>query len=113
MDLVDGLSLPLEALAVSAINGFGFESLTAAIKQKLGVETPVESGFTSRRRHLTALMGALNAAMKGREEFEVSHSGELLAEELRECQTSLGQIFGEFSADDLLGEIFSSFCIGK
>ena len=113
MDLVDDLSLPLEALAVSAINGFGFESLTTAIKQKIGVETPVESGFTSRRRHVTALTEALNAAMKGREEFEASHSGELLAEELRECQISLGQISGEFTADDLLGEIFSSFCIGK
>ncbi|MBO6564443.1 MAG: tRNA uridine-5-carboxymethylaminomethyl(34) synthesis GTPase MnmE, partial [Pseudomonadales bacterium] len=70
-------------------------------------------GFTARSRHMAALNAAGDALLDGKRVLEDQQAGELLAEELRECQRHLSEITGEFSADDLLGEIFSSFCIGK
>ncbi len=67
----------------------------------------------SRRRHLDALDRAKRALTNGEEQLAGYGAGELLAEDLRDAQQALGEITGEFSADDLLGEIFGSFCIGK
>ena len=113
VDLLRDPNLPDDVLGVSALTGSGMESLKLAIKTRLGVETPVESGFTSRTRHLTALRAAMKSLDTGLQQLEIDRAGELLAEELKACQGCLSEITGEFTADDLLGEIFSSFCIGK
>ena len=83
------------------------------LKALLGVSGPLETGFTARRRHLVALGQARDHLAEGRRQLESMQAGELLAEELRQCQRALSEITGEFTADDLLGEIFGSFCIGK
>jgi len=67
----------------------------------------------ARRRHLDALERAREHLMIGQEQLEMNLAGELLAEELRLTQQHLNEITGEFTSDDLLGKIFSSFCIGK
>ncbi len=113
VDLLRDPNLPDDVLGVSALTGSGMESLKLAIKTRLGVETPVESGFTSRTRHLTALRAGMESLERGMRQLEIDRAGELLAEELKACQGCLSEITGEFTADDLLGEIFSSFCIGK
>ena len=69
--------------------------------------------FIARRRHLQALEETQTAVDRASEQLKVYNAGELMAEELRLAQDSLGQITGRFTPDDLLGEIFSSFCIGK
>ena len=79
----------------------------------MGFDGEGEGGFTARRRHLDALERAKRALLAGQTQLQSHGAGELLAEGLRQCQKHLGEITGEFSSDDLLGEIFSSFCIGK
>ena len=73
----------------------------------------MEGGFSARRRHLEALRSAGEFLDNGRLQLEHMGAGELLAEDLRHAQKALGEITGAFSSDDLLGRIFSSFCIGK
>lgn len=101
-------------VAVSAVTGEGIDSLEQVIIQCLGVdEAAPTTPFSARERHVTCLKRAqveLNAAI---ERFKISQAGELLAEDLRKIHAELGAITGAFGADDLLGEIFSSFCIGK
>ncbi|VEB76750.1 tRNA modification GTPase MnmE [Providencia rustigianii] len=70
-------------------------------------------GFLARRRHLQALNNAATHLAQGYDQLVNARSGELLAEELRLAQLELSEITGEFTSDDLLGRIFSSFCIGK
>ncbi len=101
------------ALEISAKTGEGLEDLKSHLKAQLGYDTSRESGYTARRRHITALQNALEAVAKGQAVLAESRAGELLAEELRTCQQALSEITGAFTADDLLGEIFASFCIGK
>ena len=114
IDLLEpGQELPSRGLAVSVKTGEGMAPLKAALKRQLGVEAELEGGFTARTRHLNALSAALVAIEAGEAALVELAAGELLAEELNECQKALGRITGEFTADDLLGEIFSSFCIGK
>jgi tRNA modification GTPase len=72
-----------------------------------------EGGFMARRRHLEALDRAAKHLQIGQQQLESYMAGEILAEELRITQQHLSEITGEFSSDDLLGRIFSSFCIGK
>jgi len=79
----------------------------------MGVENLSEGGFSARRRHLDALQRCQQHLHDGMAQLEHAAAGELLAEELRCAQDSLSEITGKFSADDLLGKIFSSFCIGK
>jgi tRNA modification GTPase len=98
---------------LSARTGEGLESLKAHLKQIMGFSTTTEGRFSARRRHLDALDRAQQALTHGEEQLSGYGAGELLAEDLREAQQALGEITGEFSADDLLGEIFGSFCIGK
>ena len=76
--------------------------------------TTAEAGTVSaRQRHLDALTRARSMWKKPRASFSERRAGELVAEELRAAQQALGEITGEFTTDDLLGRIFSSFCIGK
>ncbi|VAW88945.1 tRNA-5-carboxymethylaminomethyl-2-thiouridine(34)synthesis protein MnmE [hydrothermal vent metagenome] len=107
--VVNGIS----QIALSAKGGEGIDLLRDHLKQKMGYNSTAEGVFMARRRHIDALQRAKENLLTGKEQLEHNHSGELLAEELRQAQQALGEITGEFSSDDLLGEIFSSFCIGK
>jgi tRNA modification GTPase len=109
-DLVPGFRAPPGAIAVSAKTGQGLDVLRRAILAAAGWTSTGESVFLARERHLLALERARThleaaAAQLPRWEF--------FAEELRQAHVALGAITGEFTADDLLGEIFSRFCIGK
>ncbi len=101
-----------DTLYLSAVTGAGLEALAPTILDRLHVD-PGEGEFTARKRHTEALERARTHLAAGRAELEATGSGELLAEELRRAADALGEITGRMSADDLLGEIFSSFCIGK
>ena len=114
VDLVaDRATLPSGCLRVSALTGEGLDGLKAHLKQHLGLHESEGGGFSARSRHLTALRSAASSLQAGSRVLAEQQAGELLAEELRQCQKHLSGITGEFTADDLLGEIFSSFCIGK
>jgi tRNA modification GTPase len=102
-----------EIFGISAQNGSGIESLRVLIKQHMGYEGVGEGQFLARRRHLQALEQAHQHVHAAREQLEVFHAGELMAEELKQAHDALGEITGKMTPDDLLGEIFSSFCIGK
>ncbi len=100
-------------LALSAVTGDGMELLRQHLKESMGYQGEQEGEFIARRRHLDALERAGDFLESGAAALSESGSGELLAEDLRQAQNALAEITGEFTADDLLGEIFSSFCIGK
>ncbi|WP_148252389.1 tRNA uridine-5-carboxymethylaminomethyl(34) synthesis GTPase MnmE [Aidingimonas lacisalsi] len=100
-------------LRLSAKTGEGIDSLKAHLKAVMGFSVTPEGRFSARRRHLDALDRAKRALTNGEDQLSGHGAGELLAEDLRDAQQALGEITGEFSADDLLGEIFGSFCIGK
>jgi tRNA U34 5-carboxymethylaminomethyl modifying GTPase MnmE/TrmE len=90
----------------SLLNAFTF-------KNELGLYADNEHTFIARRRHLSSLENAYQHLLQGQHQLEYYKAGELLAEELRGAQQALSEVIGEFRADDLLGKIFSSFCIGK
>ncbi len=98
-------------ISLSAKTGAGIDLLKTHLKQSMGYAG--EGSFSARRRHLQSLQDAGNALRQGWNQLESAGAGELLAEDLRACQQSLGEITGAVSSDQLLGEIFSSFCIGK
>ena len=100
-------------LHLSARQGEGIDLLREHLKACMGFEQTGESLFSARRRHLEALEEAADYLQHGFDQLTLMGAGELLAEDLRMAQQALGKITGEFSADDLLGRIFSSFCIGK
>jgi tRNA modification GTPase len=100
-------------IGISAATGAGVEDLKQHLKDIMGFSETGESGFTARRRHLDALERAQVFLQSGRAQLMGYAAGELLAEDLRHCQNALGEITGDFTPDDLLGRIFSSFCIGK
>lgn len=103
----------LVTLSLSAREGAGIDLLREHLKACIGYEQTLESGFSARRRHLDALQRARQSLHHGRLQLTVSGAGELLAEDLRQAQQALGEITGAFSPDELLGRIFTSFCIGK
>jgi tRNA modification GTPase len=100
-------------VALSARTGAGLEALRAHLRGCMGFQSAGEGSFTARRRHLDALRRARSHVEQGRTALAQARAGELLAEELRLAQRALGEITGEVTADDLLGRIFASFCIGK
>ncbi|NOI59789.1 tRNA uridine-5-carboxymethylaminomethyl(34) synthesis GTPase MnmE [Vibrio coralliilyticus] len=100
-------------IRLSARTGQGVESLRTHLKECMGFAGGHEGGFMARRRHLEALEKAAEHLDIGQQQLEGYMAGEILAEELRIAQQHLNEITGEFSSDDLLGRIFSSFCIGK
>ena len=97
----------------AAGEGEGLDILRRHLKEAMGYEQTSEGSFSARRRHLDALRRAGGYLEHGREQLTLAGAGELLAEDLRQAQHALGEITGAFSSDDLLGRIFSSFCIGK
>lgn len=100
-------------VTLSAKTGNGLSELTEHLKTIMGYQGSIEGGFMARRRHLVALENTHQHLITGLEQLESYVAGEILAEELRLCQQELNEITGEFTSDDLLGQIFSSFCIGK
>ncbi|KEA62510.1 GTPase and tRNA-U34 5-formylation enzyme TrmE [Marinobacterium lacunae] len=100
-------------IALSAKDGAGVELLREHLKAVMGFSSTTEGGFMARRRHIDALERARELLETGRGQLKTEGAGELLAEDLRLAQQVLGEITGEFTPDDLLGRIFSSFCIGK
>ena len=102
-----------QIISLSAQTHDGIQLLRDHLKQTMGFQTGMEGGFLARRRHLDALEKAAEHLQIGLVQLTEFHAGELLAEELRLVQAHLSEITGEFTSDDLLGNIFSSFCIGK
>lgn len=100
-------------ITLSAKQHIGIDKLREHLKSVAGLSNQTENGFTARRRHLQALEKAKEYLASGFNQLTAAGAGELLAEDLRYCQQSLNEITGEFSSDDLLGKIFTSFCIGK
>jgi tRNA modification GTPase len=98
---------------ISAKTGQGIDDLKTRILEELGAADQAEGSFSARHRHIEALKRAGRHLEAGMARMEESMSGELLAEELRLAQNALGEITGEVLPEDLLGEIFASFCIGK
>lgn len=100
-------------VTMSAKHDEGVDALREHLKAVMGYNATAEGGFLARRRHIEALKTAQQSILAGESQLHGMAAGELLAEDLRNAQQALSNITGEFSADDLLGEIFSSFCIGK
>ena len=109
---VTAISGQLTTIAISAKFGEGLDELKSHLLTLAGYNSG-EGGFSARRRHLDALSKAQALVENGKRQLVGSGAGELLAEDLRRAQDELGTISGKVSADDLLGKIFSSFCIGK
>lgn len=102
-----------KSVTVSALTGDGIDKLREHIKNLAGYAQDSETLFTARRRHLSALAQGRDAVERGLNQLRTNNAGELLADELLQAQDAINEITGEFSSDDLLGEIFSGFCIGK
>ncbi|QPG05674.1 tRNA uridine-5-carboxymethylaminomethyl(34) synthesis GTPase MnmE [Salinimonas marina] len=100
-------------VGLSAQTGDGVAQLREHLAVSMGLDTTTEGQFIARRRHLDALAQAAAHIDSGQDQLHNSQAGELLAEELRLAHQALTEITGEFTSDDLLGQIFSSFCIGK
>lgn len=119
---IDKLDLPRNsgsgAIALSALTGEGLERLDRAVAERFdtGVSGPGESAggeFTARARHVEQIERALDHIRAAHEVLAGTGSGELVAEELKRAAEALGEITGQVHSDELLGRIFSSFCIGK
>lgn len=106
------VSAPLPAFAVSALNGAGLDALRQALRAQAGGAEEV-GAFSARARHLEALTRARAILQAGLAAYEAHGAAELWAEDLRQAQCALDEILGRVTADDVLGRIFSSFCIGK
>ncbi len=104
---------PFSVISLSANTGQGVELLRDHLSQSMGLNTTTEGQFIARRRHIDAIDNTLEHLQIGEQQLHDNLAGELLAEELRLAHQHLSEITGEFSSDDLLGRIFSSFCIGK
>ena len=102
-----------EAIYLSALTGEGLDALKDAIKEIAGYTAGTEGSFTARKRHVDALQSAAGHFESGARALDENKAGEILAEELRLALDELGTITGKVTSDDLLGHIFSSFCIGK
>jgi len=100
-------------LRLSAHDGAGLDLLRHEIRRVAGLTATAESLFSARTRHVDALRRALACALDADLRLREGASAELAAEELRLAQQALSEITGVFSSDDLLGRIFSQFCIGK
>lgn len=100
-------------LRLSALTGEGIDLLRGCLRDQAGYSGEAGGAYSARRRHLEALGRAAHHIAAGRDHLAGGATIELAAEELRLAQQSLGEITGEFSTEELLGRIFSEFCIGK
>lgn len=103
----------IDHLWLSAHTGAGLDALRAALRDAAGQGEGSSGAFSARARHVAALQRADAHLAAARECIEVQRAGELAAEELRLAHLAVGEITGQVSADDLLGQIFAGFCIGK
>lgn len=101
-----------QQVAVSCVQNTGLDTLSQMLCELVGFHPP-ENSLIARTRHLDALRRVQAALKEADEQLHTYHAGELVAESLRQAQQHLGEITGDFTADDLLGKIFGSFCIGK
>ena len=99
-------------LWLSARTGEGLQLLRAELARHAGRDEAGNGAFSARARHVQALQQVAEHLQSAHAQL-LGGAGELAAEELRRAQQQLGAITGEFSSDDLLDAIFSSFCIGK
>ncbi|MGE3319337.1 MAG: tRNA uridine-5-carboxymethylaminomethyl(34) synthesis GTPase MnmE [Candidatus Berkiella sp.] len=106
-------TLAHEAIALSAKTGEGLHLLKEHLKNIMGYRPSENGTFIARRRHLTALSLTLDCCEKAKDQLVRFKAGELVAQELKMAQDALGEITGKVTTDDLLGEIFANFCIGK
>lgn len=104
--------LAIKTVYVSCETGDGIDSLIKVLSDKVGFHPP-ENSLIARTRHIDALNRAKAFVIEARDQLTIYHAGELVADSLRQSQLALGEITGQMSADELLGKIFSSFCIGK
>jgi tRNA modification GTPase len=114
-DLVSG-PLPQGAevrIGVSALTGEGIDTLTAHLKDAMGYQAQGTGSLSARQRHVEALASAATHIHESARQLQEHRAGELVAEELRLASHALGEITGQVTSEDLLGQIFSSFCIGK
>jgi tRNA modification GTPase len=100
-------------VTLSATTGKGIDSLRAHLKMSMGYQTLDAGTVSARQRHLESLARARRNVEEAHRQLQERRAGELVAEELRGAQQALNEITGEFTNEDLLGRIFSSFCIGK
>jgi tRNA modification GTPase len=100
-------------IRLSVKTGAGLDLLKRHLKRCMGYNENAAHVFTARRRHIEALTQAQSFVQSARQQLQRNRAGELIAEDLRQAQMSIGEITGKFTSDDLLGRIFSSFCIGK
>lgn len=105
-------SIRKEGIFLSAKTGEGLDDVRKAIAETVG-RTHHEQPFIARQRHLTALKTAQQYYLNALKQLQNYHAGELVADDLRLAHDALGEITGKIRSDDLLGEIFSGFCIGK
>jgi tRNA modification GTPase len=104
----------VDGLKLSAVTGAGLDALRRALLDRAGWHAAPEGVFIARTRHVDALQGSREHLVRARQHAAAGDAAlELFAEELRLAHERLSEITGAFSADDLLGEIFSRFCIGK
>ncbi len=119
IDLVAGAEPEVEQVeygirvSLSIKYSIGMDLLTQQLKSTMNYEGSENAEFIARRRHLYAIDRALSFLVMGQHALDADQAGELLADDLRQAQSALSEITGDFTADDLLGEIFASFCIGK
>ncbi len=112
LPVADTLAGP-QRIHVSAVTGKGLDLLRAHLKESVSFATAGSGSISARRRHIEALDTARRCVETAAQQLAERRDGELVAEELRAAQRALDEITGIFSADDLLGRIFGSFCIGK
>jgi len=101
------------AIYVSIKQGLGMDLLNQHLKQSVGFDANADNVFIARRRHIEALESSADFVQNALMQLQETQAGELVAEDLRQAQNHLSEITGTFTSDDLLGKIFSSFCIGK
>lgn len=104
---------PFPSLSLSVRSGAGLDLLAEALQRLVGFHAGERSAFTARTRHLAALADARRALDEASATLAATGAGDLVAEDLRRAHDALGLIVGAVTPDDLLGEIFGSFCIGK
>lgn len=104
---------PDDLVCVSVKTGDGLDALKNKLLELIGHDAQLEGAFLARRRHLDALGRAKEATHTALERLHDAQMPELAAEELRQAQLALDSVTGRFDSEDLLGEIFGSFCIGK
>ena len=112
LPVADTVSGP-QRIHVSATTGAGLDLLRSHLKESVSFQTASSGSISARSRHLEALARARELVETAARELAGRRAGELVAEELRAAQQALDEITGTFTADDLLGRIFGSFCIGK